>query len=258
MANLNFVKTKGRGDPVIFLHGLMDSAESYLDIGHSLSRPTIAIDLPGFGDSPVNNSEKLSTWASRVEQVIENEVKNNYFLVGHSLGGAVASEIANRDNQKIRGLCLIASAGYARIPLARPLTFAMSERILEKAAPIAMSSEVLIKSFYWGLFSHRSRIDSHLLKRLVESRQKSVPGARQAMRIIQDLSDNPFLKNNYSGPVQAIWGDSDFLTPTRPSIKRLEAIFDDPEVDILKDTGHHPQDEKRAEVVSILKRFSAS
>jgi len=255
---LNFIKTPGRGDPIIFLHGLMDSSESFVDLANCLSRPSVCIDLPGFGGSPAINSDKLSTWAAAVERVIDSEVKNNYFLAGHSLGGAVASQIANRDGEKIRRLILMSSAGYARIPLARPLTFNLSERILEKTAPLAMSSEALIKSFYWGLFSHRGHIDSHLLARLIQRRQTSVPGARQAMRLIQRLSHTPFVDNNYSGPVSAIWGDSDFLTPTGPSLKRIKKIFADPEIHILKDTGHHPQAEQRELVLEILKRATAS
>ena len=41
----------GRGDPVVILHGLLDSSEGWTCLCERVSIPALAFDLPGFGHS---------------------------------------------------------------------------------------------------------------------------------------------------------------------------------------------------------------
>lgn len=258
MKMLKTTKISGRGAPIVFIHGLLDSSESYVEIAQKMPRPAVLIDLPGFGQSDFDESlEGFNGWVKAVRKTIRREIKGRYFLVGHSLGGAIASSVAEKDKESVKGLVLISSAGYARLPIAQPLSLPLSERILLETAPRVMASERLIKSFYWSVFSHGGKIDDDLLKRLVSERYRAIPGSRAAMRVIADLSRHPFKENSYQGPVTVIWGDRDFLTPRKASLERLSGIFPDASVHVLKDTGHHPQDEKRAAVTRILKKATA-
>jgi pimeloyl-ACP methyl ester carboxylesterase len=41
----------GKGDPLVLLHGQLDSSEGWTEIAESSRRPSVAFDLPGFGGS---------------------------------------------------------------------------------------------------------------------------------------------------------------------------------------------------------------
>jgi esterase len=247
-------KTAGRGDPVIFLHGLMDSKASYLPIANQLKRPSLLIDLPGFGKSKPRLTGDFFDWANIIEKNIHKEVQNNYFLVGHSLGGALASQIANQDKDRIRGLILLAPAGYSKLFLADILAQPGAEKVMDLTAPRAMASSFLVKNLYRAIFSYNGQIDDELLERLMTGRYKIKQGTREAMQIVKYLSKHQFQENDYKGPVTAVFGEKDFLTPTKKSIERIKEVFPNPEINILKNVGHHPQDEDRKQFMKILNK----
>jgi 2-hydroxy-6-oxonona-2,4-dienedioate hydrolase len=93
---------------LLFIHGLGSSADRWLDIPDALSLyfHTLAIDLPGFGgsDKPDDMNYTIEAFSDIVRRFI-NKIKitqedrgNNkartIILVGHSLGGYIASSIA--------------------------------------------------------------------------------------------------------------------------------------------------------------------
>ncbi len=105
-ANLNGLKIrylesgKGNRRHILFIHGLGSSADRWLDIPSVLSVNfhTVALDLPGFGES-----DKPATWDYAIEsfretivefinKVVINDGKTS--IVGHSLGGYIAAEVA--------------------------------------------------------------------------------------------------------------------------------------------------------------------
>src|SRR5918996_6039563 len=91
---------------LLFIHGLGSSADRWLDIPDALSLyfHTIAIDLPGFGgsDKPSNMEYTIEAFSNIVTEFMNNiriteEKRGNNnvrtTLVGHSLGGYIASKI---------------------------------------------------------------------------------------------------------------------------------------------------------------------
>ena len=83
---LSFRRTSGRGNPIVMLHGLMDSAESWDPFARSLSRPTLSFDLPGFGESEVAGDD-LDLWAHLLLRALDELGVEIAYLLGHSLGG---------------------------------------------------------------------------------------------------------------------------------------------------------------------------
>src|ERR687898_1001346 len=97
---------------LLFIHGLGSSADRWLDIPDALSLyfHTIAIDLPGFGrsDKPSDMNYTIEAFTNIVTEFMdkiriteEDQGKNKtrtVTLVGHSLGGYIASKIASADN----------------------------------------------------------------------------------------------------------------------------------------------------------------
>jgi pimeloyl-ACP methyl ester carboxylesterase len=87
----------GRGPAVVLLHGITESRRTW----DPLVAPLIAagyrifaIDLRGHGDSSRTPPYDLATMAADLGAVLAHEQLDDALLVGHSLGGAVASAYA--------------------------------------------------------------------------------------------------------------------------------------------------------------------
>ena len=94
----------GIGDPVVMIHGLGATKSSFLPTISALSPSfrAIAIDLPGFGDAakPLRAAYDAPFFARSVVDVLDTLRLPRVHLVGHSLGGRVALEIAMRQRPR--------------------------------------------------------------------------------------------------------------------------------------------------------------
>ncbi|MFB5622119.1 MAG: alpha/beta fold hydrolase, partial [Candidatus Nitrosomaritimum yanchengensis] len=126
--NLNGLKLRylesGRGSKkhLVFIHGLGSAADRWMNIPDELSSEfhSIAIDLPGFGES--EKPKKMDYTIDKFRKILVSFLKEisiyneKTSLIGHSLGGYIASEIAIQNQDSIRKLVLIDSSGMLKKP----------------------------------------------------------------------------------------------------------------------------------------------
>src|SRR5262249_26384896 len=86
----------GDGRPLVLLHGLVDDPEGWNGLAMDTHRPCIAIDMPGFGGSDLPRWPRISAYAEDVAAGLNRLGIDACTLVGHSLGGAVATAVAER------------------------------------------------------------------------------------------------------------------------------------------------------------------
>src|SRR5687767_9432066 len=84
----------GEGDPLILLHGLLDSSEGWADFAARTPRPCLAVDLPGFGGSDLPERPRIDAYVTTVAAGLNQLGIRGATLIGHSLGGAVAAGVA--------------------------------------------------------------------------------------------------------------------------------------------------------------------
>ena len=95
--------------PLLFLHGTGCDASDWIPVTDSLSRDQrcIALDFRGHGQSSVPiQSFTLSSLAEDVEHLANHLNLHELVIVGHSLGGMVAMEVA-RHSSRVKGLVLL-------------------------------------------------------------------------------------------------------------------------------------------------------
>lgn len=113
--NLNiFYKKAGQGNKVMFLHGWMGRADSFLPVFNYLSSKfeVYAIDFPGFGQS----TEPGRPWDVRdymnlVLKVFDALGIDKAHIVAHSFGGRVAIMLAAEHPERVGKMVLADSAG---------------------------------------------------------------------------------------------------------------------------------------------------
>jgi pimeloyl-ACP methyl ester carboxylesterase len=106
--------------PLLALHGWLDNAASFVPMAPCLAGyDLVALDLPGHGQSfhyPVDAEYSLFSTLLDVLAAADALGWTRFTLLGHSMGGAIASLLAPAAPERIQRLCLIEAIG----PLAAP------------------------------------------------------------------------------------------------------------------------------------------
>lgn len=136
------VRDIGEGLPVLIIHGWtmagLVEAHDFEPIFTKTSRSyrRLYVDLPGMGDSPVDDIKDLDSMLESVCSFVEKTVlPSKFLLMGSSCGAYLARALAFRYADAIDGLLL-------RVPVVEPATL---ERDVDPFAP-AISNEALLSS----------------------------------------------------------------------------------------------------------------
>ncbi len=115
------------GPTLVLMHFLGGSAREWDEVTASLGNEirTVAVDLPGFGDSHTIPGYSVEEMADAVEATVREHVTGSYVLVGHSMSGKVALALARRaqdrlashTDQPLAGLVLVAPSPPSPEPM---------------------------------------------------------------------------------------------------------------------------------------------
>lgn len=106
---------KGSGRPVVLVHGIGHRRTAWFDVYDRLAEQfdVIAIDLPGFGQSPpptAPDSYSMLSWAEQLERMFDELGLDRPHVVGNSLGGLLALTLASRGS--ISSAVALSPAGF--------------------------------------------------------------------------------------------------------------------------------------------------
>ena len=107
---------RGKGAPILCLHGHPGSSQSLSVFTEHLSSKwqTFAPDLRGYGQSVYHQDFEISNHLEDLSELLDQYHLDQCLLLGWSLGGIFAIELALRYPKRFTGLILIASAAYPR------------------------------------------------------------------------------------------------------------------------------------------------
>ncbi|HOP86381.1 MAG TPA: alpha/beta hydrolase, partial [Syntrophorhabdaceae bacterium] len=114
--NLN-IERYGKGEKIVFIHGsglntnIWHKQRDYL----SSFFEVILIDLPGHGNSPGNGCDSVEGYRDAIFDAIKESKLEGCYMVGHSLGGAIALSFAISYPQVLKGLILIATGAKLKV-----------------------------------------------------------------------------------------------------------------------------------------------
>src|SRR5437868_417758 len=113
MSTLAFTRV-GAGDPLVLLHGIGCSRSAWDPVLQALSErfDVLALDLPGFGDSPLLDPKvepEPAALARSVAELLDELGIAAPHVAGNSLGGWVALELAGQ--RRVSSLALLSPAG---------------------------------------------------------------------------------------------------------------------------------------------------
>jgi pimeloyl-ACP methyl ester carboxylesterase len=241
--------------PVVLLHGLLDSSEGWRELCEELGGPYVAADLAGFGHSDGPSHRSISGYAHDVAEMMRVLRLNEVTLVGHSLGGAVATAVAELMPAKVRSLVLLAPVGFGRIHLAEAALLPGVRTVLHAALPHALSSSLMVTAGYAAMVTNGRMPRPDLVERLTGRGSHLATSAEAAIRAIASAGHSPVAfhrrRVDYGGPVVAVWGDRDRLVP--PGHQRgLTAALPQARIEVWPGMGHHPMRERLGDLAALI------
>lgn len=234
----------GTGRRILFLHGGAGLA-AWTPFFDAMSKvgDFMAVEHPGFGqsDSP-ETIRSMSDLAYFYLDLIEQEGMDDFHLIGNSLGGWLASEIAIRNPGLLRSLTLIAPSGLydPANPTANPFAMSFEEnvRVLFKNQGIA--DKVL-----------SAPVDAAALANQVKNNMAVARLGGQNNIANPDLGK---WLHRIKAPSLVVWGDSDRLYP--PSYADLwSGLIPGSRKEIVADAGHLPHAEQAQATAGIVSDF---
>lgn len=115
--DMAFLQAGDSGPVVVMLHGWGAFKELWWSTLRSLGRDhrCYAIDFPGHGGSPIGRADSIAGLAEAVAGFCDDLGLREFVLMGHSMGGSVACEIALRRPELVRRLVLVDAAVDAHL-----------------------------------------------------------------------------------------------------------------------------------------------
>jgi pimeloyl-ACP methyl ester carboxylesterase len=234
----------GTGAPLLFLHGAR-GAGVWLPFFKALSAhfEVIVPEHPGFGRSDTPDwLDNVGDLANFYLEFIQKLGLRDINLVGTSLGGWIAADLAVRNSQPLRTLTLVAAAGIhvAGVP---------------KGDLFLWTPEELVRN----LFCDQSLAEA-MLKQTpdAEERKRQAKNALALAKLTwQPRLYDPNLRkwlHRIDCPTLIIWGDSDKLIPPAygPAYRDL---VPGAKLMTIKNCGHLPHVEKTGEAAAGIVKF---
>jgi pimeloyl-ACP methyl ester carboxylesterase len=237
----------GVGTPVVFIHGFGGDLSSWRPlVGRMASGlPLMALDLPGHGASKAHQVTSFDDMVTAVGDALRAH-GTPLHLVGHSVGGAVATALTARGDLDIRSLTLLSPAG-----LGAAVDGAYVEGFL------AAQSEAALAAWMRRLVHDPAKLAPVLVRATLSAREDAalVPAQRAAARALFEGGTQVFSTAAalaaYHGPCTVIVGQDDAIlsaqdvvasTPPQAALHRLPNV------------GHLPQLEATDLVVRLIDR----
>jgi pimeloyl-ACP methyl ester carboxylesterase len=113
--------TDNEGPPVLFLHGIPTWSYLWRDVAPALAadRHVVAPDLLGYGNSAMADGfdRSIRTQEAMVDALLAHLGADRVSLVGHDIGGGVASRLAVHQPERVERLVLSNAACYDSWPV---------------------------------------------------------------------------------------------------------------------------------------------
>jgi pimeloyl-ACP methyl ester carboxylesterase len=256
----------GDGPPLVFVHGLTGSWPNWLEQLPVFAREhrVVAMDLPGFGHSPMPRERiTISSYARLLDELLDELRIDAAAIVGHSMGGFVSTELAIAFPERVERLVLVSAAGLSTY-LSRDATRALSisrrfERILAALTTWgAVNADTIVRrprlreAIFADLTRHPGLLGAPLAAELVRG-GGGKPGFTGALQALSTYSVRDRLPE-IACPTLIVWGEHDHLVPVRDADVYAELIPDSRKI-VFPDTGHIPQIERPDAFNALLSEF---
>lgn len=266
------IRIKGEGVPIILLHGSFSSLHTWEEWQKELSSShlTISLDFPGHGLTGPDPFGRYTTqdYAALVLKLAKKLNLNKFHLVGNSMGGGVAMQVASNDSDMVLTLNLIDAAGAPR--LESPKVDSISYQVrgggawIFKLATNSYVSKLLLKCTPMFLFEinmkqvygDHKKLTDQVVQRYYElmlregNREATLDRLRMKKSMQVDF-------DKLTMPTLIFWGRKDTWIPVAHAYL-LESSIQGSKLIVFDQVGHVPMEEIATQSVAEYLSFLGS
>ena len=267
--NLNdgtFIRYKktGAGKPILLLHTFRNRLEYSDNLGQILKKKytVYSLDLPGFGDSPINTSTNydIDFFTNSIVEFIKSLKLNDLIIAGESTGGILPVTISSKIPKKIKKIYLFNPYDYDSYfgeGISRGNFFAKFI-LFHVGLPVvgnlfsSLENKFILKNIMSGGFYDSKKLENSYLDLLCKSLKKKgyVYHFRNVLFNLKKFSQAKNIYEKNKTPVKLIYGSDDWAnTLNRQDTQKMLGLE---KYEVIKDCGHFSFQEKSKEVSKIL------
>lgn len=253
--NMSYLTAGTAGPAVVLIHGWSSFKEIWWSTMLALAphMRAFAPDMPGHGDTPLQGSVQMRQVAARVVRFCAARRLDKIVLVGHSMGGNVALELALAHPELLERLVLVDPAAqpgdmpaYTRSYLDPLSGWATLRASIALARPLDILGQRVPHAHGGGLVrpairraGYLARHDPDALRALLDSLFANPIGPRMAgLRL----------------PTLVISGEFDPLVPP-PLSQQVARAIPGARYAVVRGAAHNPMDERPREFAKLLLDF---
>lgn len=253
----------GPGIDLVFVHGLSGCWQNWLEnLPHfARNHRVIALDLPGFGASP------MPPWPISIERfgrLLHDACTaldvGDCAVVANSMGGFISAEAAIRDPERFEKLVLVSAAGVSHARMRREPA-EMAGRLTVAAAPLLLKFQERglrrprVREWAFGMLFHYPR---QLRPELIWEFFHNGAGAPGFLPSIGSLIGYDILDRlaDVEVPTLIVWGRDDRIVPPEDAVEYGSRLSNSQTV-IFAETGHVPMAERPVRFNRLLEAFLA-
>jgi len=259
-------RTGGSGRVLLLIHGITNSSTSWEPVAAQLATrfTVIAPDLLGHGESAKPRGDySLGASASLMRDLMLALGHERATIVGHSLGGGIAMQMAYQFPERVERLVLVSSGGLGRAvtPVLRAVALPAAEYVL----PLLASQPLVSAGSKLGGWVEQIglRVGADITAMAagfaslqdIEARRAFVHTARSVIDISgQRVSATDKLYLAKAVPTLILWGDRDSIIPARHGIRAHEQMPGS-RLKVFGGVGHFPHHDDPAGFSAALTDF---
>jgi pimeloyl-ACP methyl ester carboxylesterase len=256
----------GEGPPLVLIHGITSSSQTWNGVIKQLAKrhTVIAPDLLGHGKSAKPRGDySLGAYASGIRDLLVALGHPHATIVGHSLGGGVAMQLAYQFPERVQRLVLVSSGGLGREVsiLLRAATLPGAEFVL----PVVLRREMMAVGELAARALERiglrpspdlrgiaegfaSLADTDACRAFLHTARAVLDLSGQRI----DASDRLYLASDL--PTLIVWGKRDPILPVSHA-HTAHALMPHSRLEIFDRAGHFPFYENPMRFVETVEEF---
>lgn len=259
-------RDRGTGEPVVFLHGTPSHSFIWRDVAPEIERAghrVVLFDLLGYGRSerPLTRDTSVRGQVQVLQDLLRHLGIEQFSLVAHDIGGAVAQLLATADPQRVRRLALVDAVSYDSWP-SETWQVIIRDHLDDYAAMPARDFEAMLTGQLRMTAANPDRMSGEVLDAYLAPHRSALGRASFFEHQVRNYDSTPTQQvapalARLTMPVRLLWGAQDTWQPLHYA-ERLAADIPDAELVVVEDGGHFLMEDQPARVRDELLDFLAT
>ena len=244
-----YIGDEGKGFPLVLVHGFLGSSkmwEPQIQFFKNSFR-VITPDIPGFGKSKhLKSLDNINSMANVILDSLKARKINNFFLLGHSMGGMIVQEMARMESNKISKLICYSTGPMGEMPD----RFESIDESRKNLKRLGLESTARNIAKTWFTLGDKAKYFDICIQ---AGKQTSIEAADNALIAMKDWNgvDNLKLIKNET---LIIWGNKDKSYNFKQT-KMLEKNISNSSLTIFEGCAHNVHLEKTEEFNKTVLNF---